>query len=153
MKKVFAPWKIVLLALSAAAAVVIAFIFVFFTMWVYTPRLTEGTFADEFMSREGFDRAEITLTEISAEQYENCHGINAVICRRTRKYYALRIVVGGENSVEVTTVCYNDVPETHGYTFLTDSDGDGYFEGYLQVRVRGFVKVSGVSIDYYPHGA
>ena len=120
MKKVFAPWKIVLLALSAAAAVVIAFIFVFFTTGFYTPRLI---------------------------------GINAVICRRTRKYYALRIVVGGENSVEVTTVCYNDVPETHGYTFLTDSDGDGYFEGYLQVSVRGFVKVSDVSIDYYPHGA
>lgn len=140
--------KVLLVLLIVATAI--------FEYWMYreitTPQITDSTFYSSkvYYDSEAFDIEQLSLTfkKITLQQFQQSNGTNVIRCKNSHNYFEVTFCTTSKQGEELNhnVVCDNSIVQGNLYSFLTDMDGDGYYETVLQFTVGGGMYVDRINV-------
>ena len=140
--------KVLLVLLIVATAI--------FEYWMYreitTPQITDSTFYSSkvYYGGEAFDIAKLSLTfkKITSDQFQQSSGANVIRCKNSHNYFEVTFCTTSKDGKTLShnVVCDNSIVQGNLYSFLTDMDGDGYYETVLQFTVGGGMYVDRINV-------
>lgn len=140
--------KVLLVLLIVATAI--------FEYWMYreitTPQITDSTFYSSkvYYDSEAFDIEQLSLTfkKITLQQFQQSNGTNVIRCKNSHNYFEVTFCATSKQGEELNhnVVCDNSIVQGNLYSFLTDMDGDGYYETVLQFTVGGGMYVDRINV-------
>lgn len=140
--------KVLLVLLIVATAI--------FEYWMYreitTPQITDSTFYSSkvYYDSEAFDIEQLSLTfkKITLQQFQQSNGTNVIRCKNSHNYFEVTFCTTSKagKTLSHNVVCDNSIVQGNLYSFLTDMDGDGYYETVLQFTVGGGMYVDRINV-------
>lgn len=140
--------KVLLVLLIVATAI--------FEYWMYreitTPQITDSTFYSSkvYYDSEAFDIEQLSLTfkKITLQQFQQSNGTNVIRCKNSHNYFEVTFYTTSKDGKTLShnVVCDNSIVQGNLYSFLTDMDGDGYYETVLQFTVGGGMYVDRINV-------
>ncbi len=140
--------KVLLVLLIVATAI--------FEYWMYreitTPQITDSTFYSSkvYYDSEAFDIEQLSLTfkKITLQQFQQSNGTNVIRCKNSLDYFEVTFCATSKDGKTLShnVVCDNSIVQGNLYSFLTDMDGDGYYETVLQFTVGGGMYVDRINV-------
>ena len=140
--------KVLLVLLIVATAI--------FEYWMYreitTPQITDSTFYSWkiYGDSEAFDIEQLSLTfkKITSDQFQQSSGANVIRCKNSLDYFEVTFCATSKDGKTLShnVVCDNSIVQGNLYSFLTDMDGDGYYETVLQFTVGGGMYVDRINV-------
>lgn len=140
--------KVLLVLLIVATAI--------FEYWMYreitTPQITDSTFYSSkvYYDSEAFDIEQLSLTfkKITLQQFQQSIGTNVIRCKNSHNYFEVTFCTTSKDGKTLShnVVCDNSIVQGNLYSFLTDMDGDGYYETVLQFTVGGGMYVDRINV-------
>ena len=140
--------KVLLVLLIVATAI--------FEYWMYreitTPQITDSTFYSWkiYGDSEAFDIEQLSLTfkKITLQQFQQSNGTNVIRCKNSHNYFEVTFYTTSKDGKTLShnVVCDNSIVQGNLYSFLTDMDGDGYYETVLQFTVGGGMYVDRINV-------
>ncbi len=140
--------KVLLVLLIVATAI--------FEYWMYreitTPQITDSTFYSSkvYYDSEAFDIEQLSLTfkKITLQQFQQSNGTNVIRCKNSHNYFEVTFCTTSKDGKTLShnVVCDNSIVQGNLYSFLTDMDGDGYYETVLQFTVGGGMYVDRINV-------
>lgn len=140
--------KVLLVLLIVATAI--------FEYWMYreitTPQITDSTFYSSkvYYDSEAFDIEQLSLTfkKITLQQFQQSNGTNVIRCKNSHNYFKVTFCTTSKDGKTLShnVVCDNSIVQGNLYSFLTDMDGDGYYETVLQFTVGGGMYVDRINV-------
>ena len=140
--------KVLLVLLIVATAI--------FEYWmdgeITTPQITDSTFYSSkvYYDSEAFDIEQLSLTfkKITLQQFQQSNGTNVIRCKNSHNYFEVTFCTTSKDGKTLShnVVCDNSIVQGNLYSFLTDMDGDGYYETVLQFTVGGGMYVDRINV-------
>ena len=155
-KKRLTPWIAVIVVIIKVASVLLisaASIFGLLLYWeLTTPQITDSTFYSWkiYGDSEAFDIEQLSLTfkKITLQQFQQSNGTNVIRCKNSHNYFEVTFCTTSKDGKTLShnVVCDNSIVQGNLYSFLTDMDGDGYYETVLQFTVGGGMYVDRINV-------
>lgn len=155
-KRRLTPWIAVIVVIIKVASVLLisaASIFGLLLYWeLTTPQITDSTFYSWkiYGDSEAFDIEQLSLTfkKITLQQFQQSNGTNVIRCKNSHNYFEVTFCTTSKDGKTLShnVVCENSIVQGNLYSFLTDMDGDGYYETVLQFTVGGGMYVDRINV-------
>lgn len=155
-KRRLTPWIAVIVVIIKVASVLLisaASIFGLLLYWeLTTPQITDSTFYSWkiYGDSEAFDIEQLSLTfkKITLQQFQQSNGTNVIRCKNSHNYFEVTFCTTSKDGKTLShnVVCDNSIVQGNLYSFLTDMDGDGYYETVLQFTVGGGMYVDRINV-------
>ena len=155
-KRRLTPWIAVIVVIIKVASVLLisaASIFGLLLYWeLTTPQITDSTFYSWkiYGDSEAFDIEQLSLTfkKITSDQFQQSSGANVIRCKNSLDYFEVTFCATSKDGKTLShnVVCDNSIVQGNLYSFLTDMDGDGYYETVLQFTVGGGMYVDRINV-------